>query len=85
MSFDADKKREHAAAAETAMQEGNLRGGAFHMAKAAEFALKLSDKTDGRIRRGFVTEARARLRLPRSCSRRPKPPAPIRPAGPANR
>ncbi len=58
MSFDADKKREHAAAAETAMQEGNLRGGAFHMAKAAEFALKLSDKTDGRIRRGFVTEAR---------------------------
>lgn len=58
MSFDGDKKREHAAAAEQALKEADFRRAAFHMAKAAEFALKLSDKTDGRIRRGYFNEAR---------------------------
>ena len=58
MSFEGDKKREHAALADQAMQEGDLRKGAFHLAKTAEFALKLSEKTEGKIRRGFVQEAR---------------------------
>lgn len=58
MSFDGDKKREHAAAADQALQEQDFRKAAFHLAKAAEFALKLSDKSEGKVRRSFVVEAR---------------------------
>ena len=32
MSFEGDKKREHAAMADQAMQEGDLRKGGFHLA-----------------------------------------------------
>ncbi len=79
MSFNADKKREHAAAAEQAIQEGNLRSGAFHMAKAADFALKLSDKTDGRIRRGFVSEARELVEIAEELQVKAKSTAPVSP------
>jgi transitional endoplasmic reticulum ATPase len=58
MSFDADKKREHAALAEAAMNEGHLRRAAFHLAKAADFALKVADKCEGKVRRSQIQEAR---------------------------
>lgn len=58
MSFEGDKKRKYAAAADQALQENDLRRAAFNMAKAAEFALKLADKTDGKVRRSHIAEAR---------------------------
>ena len=73
MSFDGDKKREHAAAAEQALQEQDLRKAAFHMAKAAEFALKLSDKSDGKIRRSFVAEARELVEIAEDLQTKVKP------------
>jgi transitional endoplasmic reticulum ATPase len=63
MSFDGDKKREHAAAADQAMRDSDFRKAAFHMAKAAEFALKLADKTDGKIRRSYINEARELIEI----------------------
>lgn len=58
MSFYSDKKQEHAANAERALDRGEWRQAAFHLAKAAEFALKLAERTEGRIRRTHLVEAR---------------------------
>ena len=58
MSFDGDKKRCYAAEADQALRDNDLRRAAFNMAKAAEFALKLADKTDGRVRTSYIHEAR---------------------------
>jgi len=58
MSFNSDKKAEHAQKAEAAISGGDYRAAAFHMAKAAEFALKIGDQSEGKIRRLYVNEAR---------------------------
>lgn len=58
MSFESDKKREHAGLAEQALREGDYRRASFHMAKAAEFGLKLAERSEGRIKRSFANEAR---------------------------
>lgn len=58
MSFDGDKKREYAAGADQALRDNDFRRAAFNMAKAAEFALKLADKSEGKVRRSHIAEAR---------------------------
>ncbi|MBM3878976.1 MAG: ATP-binding protein [Verrucomicrobia bacterium] len=88
MSFDADKKREHATLAERSMNEGALRKAAFHLAKAGEFALKLAEKCDGKVRQAHLREARELIEVgeelqakaPRG-SARPSAPRAVREAG----
>ena len=73
MSFDGDKMREHATAADQALQEQDLRKAAFHMAKAAEFAMKLADKSDGKVRSQFVAEARELVEVAEDLQTKVKP------------
>ncbi|NLH72796.1 MAG: ATP-binding protein [Verrucomicrobia bacterium] len=61
MSFDLEKKREEAQLAEKAMEEKDWARAAFHLARAADFALNLYEKTEGKIRRTYLTEARGLL------------------------
>jgi SpoVK/Ycf46/Vps4 family AAA+-type ATPase len=81
MSFEGDKKREHAALADRAIQDSDFRQAAFHLAKAAEFALKLSDKTEGKIRGSYLHEAQDLIEIAEELQakakpRRKEPPAP---------
>lgn len=63
MSFDADKKREHASLAEQALRRSSFGQAAFHLAKASEFALKLADKCSGKVRQAHVREAHELVEL----------------------
>ena len=57
MSFYADRKRGHEAAAEAALVEKNYARAFFHTAKAAEFGLKLAEQSDGKIAARYVDDA----------------------------
>jgi len=57
MSFVADKKREHEAAAEKALIEKDYARAFFHTAKAAEFGLALAEQTEGKIAERYVEDA----------------------------
>lgn len=63
MSFIGDSKRKHSAAADAALQEQDLQRAAFHFAKAAEYALKLAEQTEGKVSRSYVAEARELVEL----------------------
>lgn len=76
MSFDADKKREHAALAEQAIDEGGLGRAAFHFAKAADFALKLAGKCTGKVRQAHLREARELVELAEQLQARARSAAP---------
>ena len=82
MSFEGDKKREHAGAADTALRANDYGRAAFHLAKAAEFALKLADKSDGKVQRRHVHEARDLIEVAESLhakqAPRPATPAPLK-------
>ncbi len=56
MSFNADKKREHEEAAASALAKKDYRQAFFHVAKAAEFAFKLAEQTDGKVARLYVDD-----------------------------
>ena len=57
MSFNADKKREHESAAESALADKDYAKAFFHTAKAAEFGLKLAEQSAGKIARRYVEDA----------------------------
>jgi transitional endoplasmic reticulum ATPase len=57
MSLESDRKAQHARQADEAITKGNLRKAAFHLAKAGEYALKLADKSEGKVGQNFVREA----------------------------
>jgi len=57
MSFNADKKREHEAAAEAALCEKNYAKAFFHTAKAAEFGFKLAEQSEGKVAEQYVEDA----------------------------
>jgi len=57
MSFNADKKREHEAAAEAALCEKHFGKAFFHTAKAAEFGLKLAEQSEGKVAEQYVEDA----------------------------
>lgn len=57
MSFLADKKRDHEAAAEKALSEKDYSAAFFHTAKAAEFGLRLAEEADGKIAVRFLEDA----------------------------
>jgi len=57
MSFVADKKREHEAAAEKALVDKDYANAFFHTAKAAEFGLALAEQSDGKIAQRYVEDA----------------------------
>lgn len=57
MSIESDHKTQHARQADQAITRGNYRKAAFHLAKAGEYALRLAEKSDGRIGRNFILEA----------------------------
>ena len=57
MSFIADKKREHEAAAEKALVAKDYAKAFFHTAKAAEFGLALAEQSEGRIAERYVEDA----------------------------
>ena len=63
MSLESDRKAQHARSADEAIGEGNARKAAFHLAKAGEYALKLSEKSEGRVRHNFILEARDLIEL----------------------
>jgi len=57
MSFIADKKREHEAAAEKALIEKDYAKAFFCTAKAAEFGLLLAEQSEGKIAQRYVDDA----------------------------
>jgi SpoVK/Ycf46/Vps4 family AAA+-type ATPase len=57
MSFIADKKREHEAAAEKSLVEKDYAKAFFHTAKAAEFGLALAEQSEGKIAERYVEDA----------------------------
>ena len=57
MSFFADKKREHEAAAEKALIAKDYATAFFHTAKAAEFGLTLAEQSGGKIAERYVEDA----------------------------
>jgi len=57
MSFIADKKREHEAAAEKALTEKDYAKAFFHTAKAAEFGLAIAEQSDGLIAQRYVEDS----------------------------
>jgi SpoVK/Ycf46/Vps4 family AAA+-type ATPase len=57
MSFVADKKREHEAAAEKALMEKDYAKAFFHTAKAAEFGLTLAEQCEGKIAQRYAEDA----------------------------
>ena len=63
MSFHADKKREHEAAAEKALIEKDFAKAFFHTAKAAEFGFLLAEQSNGKIAQSYVDDALALLDL----------------------
>jgi SpoVK/Ycf46/Vps4 family AAA+-type ATPase len=79
MSFLADKKREHEAAAEAAANSRDFAGAAFHVAKAAELGLKLAEQSEGTIAARYVDDAFDLIELAETLSAKaeslPKTPA----------
>jgi len=63
MSFIADKKREHEAAAEKALIEKDYAKAFFHTAKAAEFGLTLAEQSEGKIAVRYVEDAFELIRI----------------------
>ena len=57
MSFVADKKRRHEAAAEKALGEKDYAQAFFHTAKAAECGLALAEQSEGKIARRHAEDA----------------------------
>lgn len=57
MSFIGDKKREHEAAAETALKEKDYSKAFFHTGKAAEFGFTLAERTEGKVAERYVEDA----------------------------
>ena len=57
MSFVADKKREHEAAAEKALLAKDYKQAFFHTAKASEFGLALAEQSAGKIAERYVEDA----------------------------
>ena len=57
MSFIADKKREHEAAAEKALIEKDYAKAFFCTVKAAEFGLLLAEQSEGKIAQRYVDDA----------------------------
>jgi len=57
MSFVADKKREHEAAAEKALVQKDYGNALFHTAKAAEFGFALAEQSEGKIAQRYVDDA----------------------------
>lgn len=63
MSFLADKKREHEAAAEKALADRDYAKAFFHTAKAAEFGFSLAEQVDGKVARSYVDDANELLEI----------------------
>jgi transitional endoplasmic reticulum ATPase len=63
MSIENDRKSQHADQADEAITKGNFRKAAFHFAKAGEYALKLADKSDGKVTQNFILEASELIEL----------------------
>jgi SpoVK/Ycf46/Vps4 family AAA+-type ATPase len=80
MSFDADKKRDYAAQADAAIKEGDYRRAAVAMAKTAEFALKLADRSEGAVRANYIAEARELVEIAEELQQKAPPRRPGRKA-----
>jgi transitional endoplasmic reticulum ATPase len=80
MSFIADKKREHEAAAEKALIDKDYAKAFFHTAKAAEFGLTLAEQSEGKIAERYVEDAFELIRIAEKLKERGKA-APERVAG----
>lgn len=63
MSFLADKKREHEAAAEKALADRDYAKAFFHTAKAAEFGFSLAEQVEGKVARSYVDDANELLEI----------------------
>jgi transitional endoplasmic reticulum ATPase len=85
MSLENDRKSQHADQADEAITKGNFRKAAFHFAKAGEYALKLADKSDGKVTQNFILEASELIELAEAFSAKAaaeKPPTETGGAGP---
>ena len=63
MSFYADKKREHEAAAEKALSENDYAKAWWHTAKAAEYGLILAEQSAGKVAWRYVEDAQELIDL----------------------
>lgn len=63
MSFSADKKREHEQAAEKALAQKDYAGAFFHTAKAADFGLNLAERSEGKVARAYLNDAKDLLEI----------------------
>jgi len=75
MSFLADKKREHEAAAEKALVSKDYHRAFFHVAKAAEFGLRLAEKSEGKVARRFLADALDLIEIAESLKQKAKHPS----------
>jgi transitional endoplasmic reticulum ATPase len=80
MSLESDRKAQHARQADEAITKGNLRKAAFHLAKAGEYALKLADKSEGKVGLNFVREAEDLIDLAEAFSQKAAAEKPAAPA-----
>ncbi|MCK5861562.1 MAG: ATP-binding protein [Candidatus Hydrogenedentes bacterium] len=63
MSFIADKKREHEAAAEKALGNKDYAKSFFHTTKAAEFGFSLAEQSDGKVAQSYIEDANELLAI----------------------
>lgn len=61
--FHLDKKREHEAAAESALRKKDYEAAWRHIAEAATFGFKLADRTDGKVREAYAANAKGLVAL----------------------
>ena len=61
--FHLDKKREHEAAAESALRKKDYEAAWRHIAEAAAFGFKLADRTDGKVREAYAANAKGLVAL----------------------
>jgi len=72
MKFNADKKREHEAAAEKALVKNDFKAAYYHTAKAAEFGLKLAESHEGKVARSYVDDAEGLIEYARKLKNKHK-------------